>query len=204
METLQRGVQVSILVQLGPRQAVGCIAGMHVCGKGGSGASQSALVLGLSPLETHPDLLVYPVIQLSASSGSFPCGRVECAARWALGGNTYRSWRKGRGFTGMNCDNDVSWPSYLEMAVGGGPTHTHDGQAAGCFGEWVLQQNVRRAVSSLYADSACCSGLSHATGQARSLLHGQRNFGRAGIWFPRGWRLNDGYPCSPQCTYIGT
>lgn len=145
--------------------------------------SQSALVLGLSPLETHPDLLVYPAIQLSASSDSFPCCRVGWAARWALGGSTYRSWRKGRGFTGMNCDNDVSWSAYLNMTVGSGPTHTHDGQAAGCLGEWVLQQNVV-VLGALYADSACCLVCCARDGQARSCM-GSGILG-AGIWPRRG------------------
>lgn len=144
---------------------------------------------------TQISLFTLSYINLSASSISFPCGRVEFAARWASGGNTYRSWRKGRGFTGMNCDNDVSWPSYLDMAVGSGPTHTHDGQAAGCLGEWVLQQkrsscyelSVRRFCLLLWFVARDGAG-------KELLLHGQRNFGRAGIWVPRGWRLNDGSP----------
>lgn len=40
---------------------------VYMCDKDG-GISQSALVLGLPPLETHPNLLVYPVTQLSVSS----------------------------------------------------------------------------------------------------------------------------------------
>lgn len=143
------------------------MVGVYVCGKG-SGFSQSALVLGLSPLETHPDLLVHPVTQLSASpilfSSVSSCGVGGALKPWGRSQITYRSWRKGRGFTGMNCDKDVSWSVYLNMAVESGPTHTHDGQAAGCLGEWVLQQKRRRPVSSVRRFCQLL-GLSRATGR---------------------------------------
>lgn len=119
METLRGGQSAfqsplgrgDVRVHVDARAQAGARVYIHVyvCDKDG-GISQSSLVLGLSPLETHPDLLIYPVTQLSVSFNSVEYGRVQegAGAGWVVGENTYRSWRKGRGFTGMNCDYGVS------------------------------------------------------------------------------------------------
>lgn len=98
------------------------------------------------------------------------------SARWALGESTYRSWRKGRGFTGMNCDNSVSWAADHNMAVGGGPTDTHDGQAAGCSRGGAAAKRCR-PVSSGRQFCPVAWFVARAPGQAGSSAAGQLNFG---------------------------
>lgn len=124
-------------------------------------------------------------------------GQEGVSARWALGESTYRSWRKGRGFTGMNCDNGVSWAGNYNMAVGSGPTDTHDGQAAGCL-RGVAAAKRCRPVSS--GRQFCqLPGLSRAHRAGRKLCCWAAEFWEQGSDFHAagGWRLIDGYPCSP-------